>query len=58
MIDDILSAIYCQKVFIVCLNSFLAHWAKSKYTENNPNIIVGKVKYLSIEEFLKIEPDN
>jgi superfamily II DNA or RNA helicase len=37
LLAELLLKFYCQKVIIVCLNSFLAHWAKTSFAKNNLN---------------------
>jgi superfamily II DNA or RNA helicase len=37
LLAELLLKFYCQKVIIVCLNSFLSHWAKTSFAKNNLN---------------------
>jgi superfamily II DNA or RNA helicase len=38
LIADILIRSFCKKVIIVCLNNFLANWAKATLGKNNHNV--------------------
>jgi hypothetical protein len=39
---------------IVCLNSFLAFWGSTTY--GSPWVNNGSIKYVSLENFLKMKP--
>jgi hypothetical protein len=58
LIADILLKLICKRVIIVCLNNFLAHWAKTTYAKRNLNSLSSKLLYISIDDFLKKVPDN
>jgi hypothetical protein len=53
LLADIL-ALQSKKVVIVCLNSFLAFWGSTTY--GSPWVNNGSIKYVSLENFLKMKP--
>ena len=53
LLADLL-ALQGKKVVIVCLNSFLAFWATTTY--GSPWVAEGTIRYVSLENFLKMKP--
>ena len=55
MLADILAELD-GKIIIVCVNNFLAHWARTNY--GSLHVKADKVEYMPLEHFIKRRPDK
>lgn len=47
-----------NKVYVVCLNDFLAHYGRKVYGKKSLNVEAGRIVYMDLEVFLKIDPSG